>query len=302
MAEASVNVATRAEFGGQSMCGPLRRVLVCDPGAAGWRDATAMAHWRELGFPRAPDTEQAERQHQQLCQRLGEAGAEVISLPRADVLSLDAVYVHDASSITDQGAIVLRMGKAARNAEPEAHRRMYESLGIPLVGAIESPGVAEAGDMVWLDGATLLMGRGYRTNAAGIEQMRSLLARHGVQVVSAPLPHGEGPSSCLHLMSLMSVLDEKTVLVDTAWLAVETHDELKRRGFQYVEIDPSERRTLACNVLALGGKRILAFEENKNTNRRLRQEGFDLVTVPGSEIGITGGGGPTCLTRPLLRA
>jgi N-dimethylarginine dimethylaminohydrolase len=299
MAEASLKVATRTGFGGQSMCRALRRVLVCDPGAAGWGDDSGQ--WRELGFVHAPDFAAAQRQHQTLCERLEEAGAEVISLPRADGLSLDAVYVHDASFMTDQGAIVLRMGKGARHAEPEAHRRMFELLGIPVIGAIESPGVAEAGDMVWLDRATLLIGRGYRTNGAGIEQMRSLLAPHGVEVMSAPLPHGAGPSSCLHLMSLMSVLEERTILADSAWLAVETHEELKRRGFRFVEIEPSERESLACNVLALGGKRLLAFAENKNTNDTLRGAGFEVIAVAGSEIGINGGGGPTCLTRPLLR-
>ena len=298
MVQANLKAATQAGFGGQCMCGPLRRVLVCDPTAAGWHSAKG---WQALGFVHAPDFPTAQRQHDTLCERLEEAGAEVISLPRADALSLDAVYVHDGSFITDRGAIVLRMGKAARHAEPEAHRRLYASVGIPMIGAIESPGVAEAGDMVWLDGATLLIGRGYRTNGAGIEQMRSLLAPQGVEVLSAPLPHGMGPSSCLHLMSLMSVLDEKMILVDSAWVAVETHEELNRRGFRFVEIEPSERKTLACNVLALGEKRLLAFAENKNTNNRVRRAGFEVIAVPGSEIGINGGGGPTCLTRPLLR-
>lgn len=299
MAETSLKIATRTGFGGQSMCGPLRRVLVCNPGTAGWGDDSDQ--WRELGFLHPPDFAIAQRQHETLCEGLEQAGAEVIPLSRADALSFDAVYVHDASFMTDPGAIVLRMGKAARNAEPEAHRRMYDSLGIPVIGAIESPGVAEAGDMVWLDSATLLIGRGYRTNAAGIEQMRRLLAPHGVEVLSAPLPHGEGPSSCLHLMSLMSILDENTVLLDPAWLAVETHEEFKRRGFRFVEIELSERETLSCNVLALGEKRLLAFAENKNTNGRLGQAGFEVIAVAGSEIGINGGGGPTCLTRPLLR-
>ena len=298
MTETRSTTVARAASGGHSMWAPLRRVLVCDPVAAGWRGGT---EWRELGFLRAPDADQAERQHGVLCERLQGAGAELVRLPRVEGLSLDAVYVHDASFITDHGAIVLRMGKAGRSGEPEAHRRFYESSGVPVLGVIEPPGVAEAGDMVWLDGVTLLIGRGYRTNGAGIEQMRGVLARHGIEVLAAPLPHGTGPSSCLHLMSLMSVLDERTVLVDSAWLAVETHEELRRRGFGFIEIDPGERETLACNVLALGAGRVLAFAENKNTNERLRQAGFEVVGIGGSEIGINGGGGPTCLTRPLLR-
>jgi dimethylargininase len=155
--------------------------------------------------------------------------------------------------------------------------------------------------MVWLDSQTMLIGSGFRTNKAGIDQMRMLLAPKNVEVLSAPLPYGPGPSVCLHLMSLMSMLDEKTILVDLPWLAVETVELLKAREFRLVEIEYSERETLACNVLALGRKRLIAIEENVKTNRRMRDAGFDVRTFPGSEICINGAGGPTCLTRPLLR-
>ena len=156
--------------------------------------------------------------------------------------------------------------------------------------------------MVWIDSETLLVGHGYRTNAAGIEQIRALLAPHDTDVIAAPLPHGPGPSSCLHLMSLMSMLDDQTVLVDLAWLTVPTIELLRGRGLSFVEIDPLERDTLACNVLSLGRRRLLALEENRKTNERLRKAGFDVRTFPGSELCINGSGGPTCLTRPLLRS
>jgi len=132
--------------------------------------------------------------------------------------------------------------------------------------------------------------------------MRDLLAPKGIEVLSAPLPHGAGPAVCLHLMSLISLLDEQTALVDLPWLAVETVELLKSRGFKLIEIADSERDTLACNVLALGQNRLLAIEENQKTNAKLRQAGFDVRTFPGTELCINGGGGPTCLTRPLLRA
>jgi len=129
----------------------------------------------------------------------------------------------------------------------------------------------------------------------------SLLSSKNVNVLSAPLPYGPGPSACLHLMSLMSMLDEQTILVDLPWLAVETVELLRGRGFRLIEIEYSERETLACNVLALGNKRLIALEENAKTNQRMRDAGFDVRTFPGSEICINGAGGPTCLTRPLLR-
>jgi N-dimethylarginine dimethylaminohydrolase len=174
-------------------------------------------------------------------------------------------------------------------------------MGIPAFAEIAPPGSTEAGDIVWLDAKTLLIGHGYRTNAAGIAQMRAILAPKDVDVISAPLPYGPGPAACLHLMSLISLLDERTAVVDLPWLAVETVELLKSRGFEFIEIDYSERDTLACNVLSLGGKRLIAIEENRKTNDKLRAAGFDVRTFPGSEICINGSGGPTCLTRPLLR-
>jgi N-dimethylarginine dimethylaminohydrolase len=174
-------------------------------------------------------------------------------------------------------------------------------LKIPTLSAITAPGTTEAGDILWLDPKTLLIGQGYRTNASGIEQMRTLLAPFGIEVLRAPLPYGPGPSACLHLMSLISLLDDQTALVDLPWLAVETVELIESRGFRFIEIDASERDSLASNVLALGNNRLLAIEENYKTNARLGQAGFNVRTFPGSELCINGSGGPTCLTRPLLR-
>lgn len=283
------------------MVAPLRRVLVCSPRAAGWDTPGQSRGWQQLGFRHAPAFAAAQQQHEELCQQLQACGAEVLHLPPSADLSLDAVYTHDPSILSDVGLLVLHPAKANRVEEARHHKTFLHSLGIPITGEIRNPAAAEGGDMVWLDAKTLLVGHGYRTNTAGIFQIRAVLAPAGVQVLAAPLPYGAGPSECLHLMSLMSVLDEKTVLVDLPWLAVETVELLKARGYHFIEIDPAERATLACNVLSLGERRLLALEENAKTNHRLRSAGFDLRTFPGSELCINGGGGPTCLTRPLLR-
>ncbi len=294
-------VSTHA-FNGHSMVAPLQRVLVCSPRTAGWDQPERIARWQELGFHHALKFELAQSQHEALTRGLESAGAEVIELPPKDDGSLDAVYAHDASLSTDFGIIVMRMGKSNRVTEGKNHDALYRSLGVPILGTITAPGATEAGDIVWLNSKTLLIGNGYRTNSAGIQQIRAMLARKGIEVISAPLPYGPGPSACLHLMSLISLLDERTALVDLPWLAVETVELLRQHGYRFIEIHPSERDTLACNVLALGANRLLAIEENQKTNARLRDAGFDLRTFPGSELCINGSGGPTCLTRPLLRA
>ncbi len=302
---------------GHSMVGALQRVLVCSPRIAGWNQPERLARWRDLGFHHAPNFAEAQSQHEALCRELELAGVEVLEAPPAPDVSLDAVYAHDASLATDFGLIVMRPGKPNRVPEGRNHGSFCTRLGIPILAKIVAPGTAEAGDILWLEGntsagkvpdtktpgtRTLLVGHGYRTNAAGITQLRDLLAPHGVEVLSAPLPHGPGPSACLHLMSLISLLDEQTALVDLPWLAVETIELIQSHGYKFVQIDESERDTLACNVLALGENRLLAIAENEKTNARLRHAGFDVRTFPGSELCINGSGGPTCLTRPLLRS
>jgi len=313
---------TGAWFNGHSMVGALECVLVCSPRTAGWNQPERAARWRELGFLHPPDFSTAQAQHEEMCRQLEAAGAEVVEAPPAVDLSLDAVYAHDALLPTDFGLIVMHPGKPNRVSEGKHQAFLCSRLGVfgpgwlldpsqltpglDVLGPamqvkIVPPGTTEAGDMVWLREKTLLIGHGYRTNAAGIKQMRNLLAPMGVEVLSAPLPYGPGPSACLHLMSLISLLDEQTALVDLSWLAVETVELLRARGYRFIEIEPSERDTLACNVLSLGRKRLLALEENQKTNEKLRQAGFDVRTFPGSELCLNGSGGPTCLTRPLRR-
>jgi N-dimethylarginine dimethylaminohydrolase len=247
--------STALEFNGHSMAGALQRVLVCSPQTAGWKDSR-VSRWQELGFHHAPDFSKAQSQHGFLCRELHSAGAEIIELPPSPDLTLDAVYTHDPSLATDDGLIVMRPGKSNRIAEGPQHATVCQTLSIPTLATISAPGATEAGDILWLDPKTLLIGQGYRTNAAGIQQIRDLLAPKNIEVLSAPLPHGPGPSACLHLMSLISLLDDHTALVDLPWLAVETVEFLQSRGFNFIEIEYSERETLACNVLALGNNRL----------------------------------------------
>src|SRR5438445_379812 len=178
------------------MVGALQRVLVCTPRTAGWNQPRRVSAWRELGFHYAPDFEKACSQHAALARELEAAGAEVLELRPDDHLSLDAVYTHDASLATDFGLILMRPGKANRIAEARHHGASCAAQGVATLAAITAPGTTEAGDMVWLDPKTLLIGQGYRTNLAGIGQMRALLAPKGVEVVPAPLPYGPGPSAC----------------------------------------------------------------------------------------------------------
>ena len=291
--------ATTTSLGPPSMCGKLVRSLLIGPRAVGWN---AAASWREHGYLHPPEEALAARQHDRIRSLLLERGVDIVE-PEAALpdLTPDAVYCHDASFPSRRGMILMRMGKENRSGEPAAHARIYEGHGIPVVGAVETPGLAEGGDLVWLDEHTLLAGEGYRTNAAGIAQLGGILAEDGVEVISVPLPFGDGPHCCLHLMSLISVLDSRTMVADLRFLGVPTLEMLKDRGFRFVPIVEAERGTMAANVLALGERTLLAIAANRETNARLRGAGFDVLTYEGSEISQNGSGGPTCLTRPLVR-
>ncbi len=269
------------------------------PYTAGWK---ASAPWRDLGYLHPPDPEAAARQHAELRAHLIAREVELVE-PEGGLfgLSADAVYCHDASLPAQRGMILMRMGKESRRGEPAAHARIYETQGIPVIGAIEAPGLAEGGDLVWLDERTLLAGEGYRTNAAGIAQLLDILAGDGVEVIAAPLPYGNGPDCCLHLMSLLSVLDRQTMVADPRVLGVPTFRLLEERGFELIPIVEEERGTMAANVLALGEQTLLAIAANRRTNDRMREAGFEVLTYEGSEISQNGSGGPTCLTRPLVR-
>lgn len=291
-----------APLGVMSMCGRLRAALLVAPDDAGWGPE---ADWRGIGYRRPPDRESALRQHREIGRALADAGVAVRrgspeGFPSAR-LTPDAVYCHDASFPSPRGMILMRMGKPTRRGEPEFHRAVFAAAGIPVVGEIVAPAVAEAGDLVWLDEKTVLAGEGYRTDAAGIRGLRELLAPDGVEVVPAPLPHGGGPGKCLHLMSLLSVLDAGTILADPEWLAVSTLKFLAARGFERIPIVPEERETMAANALSLGGGELLAIAANRRTNERLRDAGYRVRVYEGSEISANGDGGPTCLTRPILR-
>lgn len=301
-----------APLGVMSMCGRLRAALLVTPDAAGWGPE---ANWREIGYRGPPDRESALRQHREIEKALADAGVTLRRIgPEGSSsdgfssdgfssarLTPDAAYCHDASFPSPRGMILMRMGKPTRRGEPELHRAAFAEAGIPVVGEIAAPAVAEAGDLVWLDEGTVLAGEGYRTDAAGIRQLEALVAPDGVEVVPAPLPHGGGPGECLHLMSLLSVLDSRTILADPERLAVSTLKFLAARGFEWIPIVPEERDAMAANVLSLGEGELLAIAANRRTNERLRDAGYRVRVYEGSEISGNGAGGPTCLTRPVVR-
>lgn len=283
-------------WGGQSMVAPLRRVLVFPPVAPG----PAFSH-EAFGYPRQPDHEEAAAEHAALRRILAEAGCAVLVGEIDSPALQDAIFPFDPAIITDAGAILCRMGKPLREPEVALAAATLADLGIPIVGRIEPPGLLEGGDCLWLDARTLVVGRGYRTNAEGIRQLAALLDPLGVAVVPVDLPHWHGPEECLHLLSLISLVDERRAVVHPPLLAAPLMQLLHERGFDLIAIPEAEFVSQGTNVLALAPRRCLLLRENVITAQRLRDAGCDVTLYTGDELSHNRAGGPTCLTRPLLR-
>ena len=266
-------------------------------------DQTIAAQWKALNFTAPPDYGAAIDEYERLLDILRSSGATIHLLPRDADTTLDSVYARDASIVSPKGIILCRMGKPARETEPDAQRRAFEALGseFGVYGRIEPPGLLEGGDVVWLDARTLLVGRGYRTNAEGIRQLRGLLGE-SVDVIDVPLPHWRGEGDVLHLMSLLSPVDRDVAVVFSPLLPVPFRKLLLGRGYRLVEVPDDEFDSMGGNVLALGPGRCVMVAGNAATRRALERMGVEVVEYTGDEISVKGAGGPTCLTRPIVRA
>ena len=280
--------------------GPLRRVALMHARDAFVDDARLERDWRELNFTALPDIEWAVEQYDAFRALIESSGALIDELPPAAELTLDAIYVRDASIVTPRGVVLCRMGKPARGGEPAAQRRAFETLGLAVAGAIEAPGQIEGGDVVWFDERTVAVARGYRTNDAGIRQFRDLLGS-GVDVIVVPLPHYRGPADVFHLMSIVSPVDHDLAVVYSPLMPVPFREWLCERGIRLVEVPDEEFKTMGTNVLAIAPRRCVMVDGNPITRARLEAAGAEVATYEGSEISVKGGGGPTCLTRPLER-
>jgi dimethylargininase len=281
-------------FGGQTMTRTLRRVVVRPPRAVGF------GRWREYGWRAEPDVAKLAVEHEAFCTALGAGGAEVLLAGTHLPDDPDAIYVFDPAIVCDRGAIVLRSGKPGRQVESDAIAADLEQAGVPVAARLTAPELADGGDTIWLDEDTLLVGRGYRTNDVGIRALEAALP--SVRLLSFDLPNLHGSNIVLHLLSLLSPVDDDLVVAYLPLLPVRLVQLLHEREIQIVEVPGEEFETMGPNVLALAPRVALVLEGNDETRRRLERAGVDVRTYRGDEISRKGDGGPTCLTRPLLRA
>ncbi|MFN0194708.1 MAG: dimethylarginine dimethylaminohydrolase family protein [Aestuariivirga sp.] len=288
------------DFGSFNMWGPLRKVAVRRPAEAMVSEAKIAAEWKPLNYHSTPKFVEAQAEYAAFEDILNRAGAETIYLPYNDDLTLDSLYAHDALIVTPRGLVRPWMGKPARRAEAQVNGAFLEKLGFPIAGEIAPPGLIEGGDLVWIDRNTLLAGIGYRTNLEGVKQLQTL-AGSAVEVLWFDMPHYKGRADVFHLMSFLSPVDRDLAVVYLPLMPVRLVEFLESRGFAFVHVPDEEFPTMGCNVLALGPRHVTLVEGNPETERRMRAAGIKVETFSGAEICRKGEGGPTCMTRPLVR-
>lgn len=289
------------DYGCQSMVGKITDILLKKPKDAFISQENLEKNFEAFNYISCPNYEVALNEYKTFEEIIKKNVKNVYYLPRDERTGIDSIYTHDSLKVTKKGAIYFPMGKKLRSNESFATEEFLKSYGIPTLGRIESPGKMEGGDIVWINDRTVAIGLGYRTNQEGIDQFKELTKDFIDEYIIVPMPHGEGEAECLHLMSIISLVDDDLAVVYSKFMPVFFREYLIKRGIKLLEVNDKEYAYLGSNVLALDKRKCLIIEGVTDIQKKLEHEGCEIFTYPGKEISLKGTGGPTCLTHPICR-
>ena len=258
-------------------------------------------HWETLQYLSKPNFKKSLEEYAAFQTFFREKNISTCFFPINKKTKIDSIYCRDASIVTDFGIIICNMGKQGRIHEPYAQLEAYKMNNVNILGEIKFPGTLEGGDVAWLDQNTLAVGHTYRTNEEGIIQLKGLLQPKGIEIIVVELPHYKGESDVFHLMSILSPVDKNLAVVYSPLMPIKFRNELLERGFQLIEVPEQEFDSMGCNVLAVAPRDCLMVAGNPITRKLLEDAGASVHIYEGNEISVKGGGGPTCLTRPIDR-
>ena len=288
-------------FNCNNMVDPIKKILLNHPKNAFFNQKKIDSEFKELNFSDAPDYNESLHEYEAFIDILKSHNIELYFLDGSNNNTIDSIYAHDPFIISNDGAIICNMGKKNRVSEIENIKIFLKNNDIPILGEISAPGKLEGGDIVWIDKHNIAVGIGYRSNIEGAKQLGEILSGIVKNVILVPLPHWNGPSDCLHLMSNLSPIDSNLFLVYSRLLPVQFIQYLEENKIELIEVPFEEYETMACNVLAIAPREVIMLEGNPITKKLLEKENVIVHTYKGSEISLKGAGGPTCLTKPLLR-
>jgi dimethylargininase len=219
------------------------------------------------------------RQHERYQEALRRCGARVVPLPACQELA-DCVFVEDTAIVVDEIAVMMSMGAASRRDEVptiEAALREFRTIA-----RVKLPARIDGGDVV-CRGRDVFVGLSQRTNEAGADALRNILAPFGYSVTGVPVLH------CLHLKSACSALPDGSLLVNADLIGVSP---IRERGGEFVSVPRAE--PLAGDVLVIG-ERIIASDAFPETISLLGSRGWEVIPVSVSEF-AKAEGGVTCMS------
>ena len=289
------------KYGLNSNVSTLKTVLLKNPQAAFKSQKTIDLQWQDLNFIDKPDFKKSVMQYENFIDILNDNNVEILYIPEDEITSLDSIYTHDPIFMTPNGAVIGNMGKTQRKPETIMMKNYLNEIGVPILGEIINDATLEGGDVIWIDEKTVTAGLTYRTNNKGIDQLRKILSTISIEVISVDLPHWNGPVDVLHLMSLISPLNENLFLIYKKLLPISLLKLLKKLDIKTISIADEDYDSLGCNVLPLSTTKCLITSGNDKTFKIIEENGIEVIEFQASEICYKGSGGPTCLTRPIYR-
>ena len=271
-----------------NMVDPIKKILLNHPKNAFFNQKKIDSEFKELNFFDAPDYNESLHEYEAFIDILKSHNIELYFLDGSNNNTIDSIYAHDPFIISNDGAIICNMGKKNRVSEIENIKIFLKNNDIPILGEISAPGKLEGGDIVWIDKHNIAVGIGYRSNIEGAKQLGEILSGIVKNVISVPLPHWNGPSDCLHLMSNLSPIDSNLFLVYSRLLPVQFIQYLEESKIELIEVPFEEYETMACNVLAIAPREIIMLEGNPITKKLLEKQNVIVHTYKGSEISLKG--------------
>ena len=256
--------------------------------------------WKKLRFHSKPDFEDAINEYSEFENLIISSAQNIIYLPKATDLTIDSIYARDSILVSPKGLIICNMGRKSRTSEALACAEVYKSKGYKIAGKIEPPGTIEGGDFIWIDSNHAAVGLGPRTNKEGINQLKKILG-DDVHLEIVELPEPNHPEDVLHLMSIISPIDNDLSIIYRNFMPISFIKWLENLNMKFVEISDTEYNKMGCNVLAYAPRSVIMLDDISSVKIKLENEGCTVKTYKGNEISRKGEGGPTCLIRPLTR-
>ncbi len=307
-------------YGAQTEYGKLKRVLMHRPGVELHcvTDETSRAY----NYRRPVDVARFQSEYDTLVESISEAGADVVLLSDALKHEADALayiarrpnmcYTRDLAVVTDGGVILLSMALKGRKGDPWVIGLAMEKLGVPILGALEAPGLLEGGGIQFMDERTAIVALCDRANEVAIKQFCDLtLGKYLDEVVMVMVPDGN-----IHIDGMLMFVDRRLALGHLDSLDLHPSvvfrksqpphytffsDYLNQRGVELIETTLEERQAMCINFVATAPLQAVGWSWATRLSDELRKRGGKVWGVDGAEL-VNGNGGPHCLTCPIERA